>query len=73
MSRQTQTRILRTILQLIAGGALYALIDQLSTDVPEPYAPYVSLLYVLLVTIAQNILEDWRQSDIAVTRTPVDE
>lgn len=71
MSRQTQTRILRTILQLIAGGALYALTDQLAADVPSQYAPYVILAYTLLVTIAQNVLEDWRQTDI-VTRTPVE-
>ena len=51
-------RILRTLLQLIAGGALTALTDQLATDIPAAYAPYLVIAYTLLVTAVQNYLEE---------------
>ena len=50
-------RILRTILQLIAGGAFTALFDQIVRDVPVTYAPYVALVFTLFVTIVQNLVE----------------
>lgn len=50
-------RILRTLLQLIAGGALTALIEQVKLDIPAQYVPYLVLLNTLLVTIAQNFVE----------------
>jgi hypothetical protein len=50
-------RILRTCLQLIAGGALTALIEQVARDIPTEYMPYVLLINTLLVTIAQNFVE----------------
>ena len=69
MSAQTRTRIVRTVLQLVAGGLLYGLTEQLAKDIPARYAPYLILGYTLLVTVAQNVLEDMRGSDL-VTRTP---
>lgn len=50
-------RILRTIIQLLAGGAFAALFMQIAHDVPENYAPYVTLISALIVNIAQNGLE----------------
>lgn len=50
-------RILRTIIQLIAGGAFAALFMQIAHDVPENYAPYVALISALIVNIAQNVTE----------------
>ena len=70
MSAQTRTRVARTLLQLVAGGALYALTQQLTKDLPEAYAPYLVIGYTLLVALAQNLLEDAKGTDIAVTRTP---
>lgn len=51
-------RIVRTLIQLIAGGGLYALTQQLSSDLPGTYAPYLVILYTLIVSAAQNYLED---------------
>lgn len=53
-----KSRILRTVLQLIAGGALTALTEQLATDMPAAYAPYLLIGYTLLVTAVQNYAED---------------
>ena len=50
-------RIIRTVLQLIAGGAFAELFLQVSKDVPANVAPYVILISVLLVTICQNLIE----------------
>ncbi len=50
-------RIIRTVLQLIAGGAFAELFLQISHDVPDSYRPYVVLISTLLVTICQNIIE----------------
>ena len=69
MSAQTRTRVARTLLQLIVGGGLYALTQQLAKDVPQAYAPYLVIFYTLLVALAQNLIEDMKGSDL-VTRTP---
>lgn len=61
----TTRRFLRTLLQLIAGGALTALVDQLATDVPASLAPYLVIGFTLLVTLAQNTLEDFGLDDRA--------
>jgi hypothetical protein len=53
----TAARILRTLLQLLAGGAFTALFDQIVTDVPVHVAPYLALIFTLLVTVAQNSIE----------------
>jgi hypothetical protein len=55
---EATSRILRTVLQLIAGGALTALTDQIASDIPASYAPYIVLGYTLLVTAVQNYLEE---------------
>jgi hypothetical protein len=50
-------RILRTMAQLLAAGGFTALFEQVAKDVPASYTPYVLLVSMLLVTIAQNVLE----------------
>ena len=50
-------RILRTVIQLIAGGAFAALFEQIARDVPSSYTPYVALIATLIVTVAQNAAE----------------
>ena len=72
MSKQTKSRVIRTLMQLIAGGALLGLTDQIAKDVPAAYAPYVALGYALLVALAQNLYEDWKQTDVVASRTPVE-
>ena len=52
------SRILRTLIQLAAGGALTALFDQIVTDVPLSVAPYLALIFTLIVTVAQNTAEE---------------
>jgi len=51
-------RGVRTLLQLLAGGAFAWLTDQLAVDLPAAYVPYVVGGYTVLVTLAQNALED---------------
>lgn len=51
-------RILRSIIQLAAGGAFTALFLQIAKDVPESYAPYIALISALVVTICQNVAEE---------------
>jgi len=51
-------RILRTIIQLAAGGTFTALFLQVAKDVPESYAPYIALISTLVVTICQNVAEE---------------
>jgi hypothetical protein len=55
---ETTSRILRTLAQLIAGGLLTALFEQVASDVSSSYAPYVLIASTLLVTICQNIVEE---------------
>jgi hypothetical protein len=50
-------RILRTIVQLVAGGTLMGLFLQWQHDADPGIAPYIALVATLLVTIAQNICE----------------
>lgn len=68
MSEVTRRRVARTLLQLLAGGALYGLTEQVAHDVPAVYAPYIVLLYTLLVAVAQNVLEDRTGADLLVRR-----
>ena len=51
-------RVVRSVLQLIAGGGLTALFLQIAEDVPESYAPYLVLLSTGLVAIAQILIEE---------------
>lgn len=75
----TWARIIRSLLQLVAGGALYGLTEQLAKDVPNAYAPYIILGYTLLVTVAQMLIEDatgkgiLRKPGVPPAVEPVDE
>ena len=51
-------RGVRTIIQLIAGGGLTALFQQVATDLDAQYTAYVLMLSTFLVTVAQNYCED---------------
>ena len=62
-------RILRTLIQLIAGGALGSLATQIVLDVPDRYDPYILLASTAITAIAQIVIEDWRGKDIGVKRT----
>lgn len=48
-------RILRTLVQLLAGGAFTALFEQIVTDVPPQYSPYLVIIFSLLTAIAMNV------------------
>lgn len=51
-------RALRTLVQLVAGGGLTALVDQLAQDLPDAYRPYIFIASTVIVTLAQNYAED---------------
>lgn len=51
-------RAIRTLMQLVVGGGLTALVNQLAGDVPTKYAPYILIGFTLLVAFCQNWLED---------------
>lgn len=48
-------RILRTFLQVAAAGGLFEIVDLVAQDVQSPY---VFPVYVLVLTVLQNYLED---------------
>lgn len=62
-------RIVRTLLQIVAGGSCTALFLQIAKDVPESYAPYIVLLSTALVAVAQIVVEELTGKDIGVKRT----
>ena len=51
-------RILRTLIQMLAGGAFTALFEQAAKDVPPNITPYVLIISTLIVAAAQNALEE---------------
>ena len=51
-------RVLRTVLQLVAGGGLAALISALSDGVSPVVAAILALAGTLAATTAQNLLEE---------------
>ncbi len=55
--REVYQRVARTLLQLVAAGGLTALTNQLAQDMPIIYAPYLVIVYGVLVTFAQNYVE----------------
>lgn len=57
-TRDFWQRVARTSLQLVAGGALAGLTSQLASDIPTSYAPYLTIGYTLLVSVAQNAVEN---------------
>jgi len=53
-------RVVRSLLQLIAGGGLTVLFTQIVKDTPDQYDPYIWMVNTLIVVIAQNALEAWK-------------
>jgi len=51
-------RIVRSALQLIAGGGLTALFLQIANDVPDSWAPYIVLVSTGVVVGAQILVEE---------------
>lgn len=70
-ARDFWQRIARTMLQLVAGGALAALTNQLASDIPPAYSAYLVLGYTLLVTVAQNAVENRFPQATILKRPPV--
>lgn len=70
-ARDFWQRIIRTLLQLVAGGALAALTNQLASDMPSSYAPYLTIGYTLLVSAAQNGLESIYPQATILKKPPV--
>lgn len=65
-------RIIRGLLQLVAGGGLGALFMQIAKDVPESYAPYVVMASAAIAMIAQIVVEELTGKDIGVKRSKPD-
>jgi len=59
MSTDAKRRIARTVLQIVAGGGLTWLFEQLAMDLPPSYTVYVWGCATLLVTVSQMLLEDF--------------
>lgn len=55
---ETMKRFLRTLLQLAAGGTFTILFEQIAKDVPSSFTPYILILSTLVVTLAQNAIEE---------------
>ncbi len=53
-------RILRGLVQLVAGGGLGVLVTQVVLDTPNAYDPYVILAGAGAATIAQVVMEEWK-------------
>lgn len=51
-------RMVRTFLQMVAAGGLTALVNQIASDIPAAYTPYILIGFTLLTSFAQNWLED---------------
>jgi hypothetical protein len=51
-------RVVRTVVQMIASGALLAATEQFVKDIDPAYVPWVWIAYQALVTGAQNFAED---------------
>jgi hypothetical protein len=62
-------RVIRGLLQLVAGGGLAALFMQIAKDVPDSYAPYVVMGSAALAMVAQIVVEELTGKDIGVKRT----
>ncbi len=51
-------RIVRTVLQLLAGGAFAALFTQIAKDVPPAYGPYIIIITTLITTFAVTVVQN---------------
>lgn len=56
--REVWQRAARTFLQLVAAGGLTALTDQIASDLPLSYAPYLVIGYGVVISWAQNFVEE---------------
>jgi hypothetical protein len=63
-------RVVRTAVQLIAGGILTALTDQVVKDIDPVYVPYFVAGYSLLVTVCQNLVEEWKGRSVLRQSSP---
>jgi len=50
-------RIIRSLVQLVAGGGLTVLFNQIAQDTNDKYDPYVFMVATLVVIVAQNVYE----------------
>lgn len=62
-------RFVRGALQIVAGGGLAGLVNQVVLDLPDQYDAYVVLGGSLAGTMAWLALESWFGKDIVVQRT----
>ena len=53
-----QQRVIRTFLQLLASGALTAFFTEVTGLLSVQFAPLILALFQMIVTFAQNYLED---------------
>lgn len=68
-ARDFWQRIARTLIQLIAAGGLTTLINQIVTDIPADWAPYILILNTLIVAAAQNGIEN-RYPAVTILKKP---
>lgn len=61
-------RFVRGALQIIAGGGLAGLANQLVLDIPDRYDPYVIMAGSVAGTVAWLALEAWFGTDLVVKR-----
>ena len=63
-------RWLRSLLFMIAGGALQPMIDQLIVDVNDRYDPYIIVFYGLFLNGVVLLVEEIKGTGIARTPEP---
>ena len=54
MNRDSLYRVLRTLVQFVAGGGLALLTNQLVQDLSAAYVPYLTIGYTILVCLCQR-------------------
>ena len=64
----TTRRILRSLLQIIGGGGIAALVTQVALDTPDAYDPYIIMAGSAIAAVAQLIAEELTGHDIGVKR-----
>jgi len=57
-------RIIRSLVQLVAGGGLTVLFNQIAQDTNDKYDPYVFMVATLVVIVAQNAYEAMTDSKL---------
>lgn len=56
--KKSLQRVGRTIIQMIAGGGMTVLIDQIATDLPTSWTAYFVIGWSIVVGAVQNIAEE---------------